>query len=251
MQILQWRDILENNNRLYFETPGTGISVGSFDGLHLGHRKLICELVEGCRKQNLVPGVLTFNRPLPSLKKNGNYPGDVSSLSQRLKLLESCGVEFVILSDFSENLSSLKGQDFFSILKNKINLKFIAEGVDFRCGYKGATTFVDIKKWADENSVGTVFVEPVFYNTGSGEERISSSYIRKLIQAGELDKVNYLLSRNYQLDLSVPSEITQILPPVGEYKVVTEKNTHEILKIDSEGIHVHSDAFFFDFCDIK
>ena len=46
MQILQWRDILENNNRLYFETPGTGISVGSFDGLHLGHLALFEEALK-------------------------------------------------------------------------------------------------------------------------------------------------------------------------------------------------------------
>lgn len=228
MNVYKWEQL--QNSELSFD-KGTGISIGSFDGLHLGHRMLLGELVKNCSKQNLIPGVLSFTRPLPSIKHHGDYKGDISTLKQRLNLFEKLGIEFVILVDFTEEFSKLSGKDFLDILKNKCSLKLLAEGIDFRCGYKGATDTQAIKYWAQENSIETVFVEPVYYRPGTDEEeRISSSYIRNMILKGFFTTVEQMLSRPYEIDISdLPftqcknrkdmecdvSNINQVLPPSG------------------------------------
>ena len=131
MKILTWNDILfvlnTGDKNKYFEN-GTGISVGSFD-------------------ENLLSGVVTFKRPLPGIKHFGDYQGDISTLDQRIKLFENIGIDFVIVVDFDDAFASIHGADFLDILINVCNLQLLAEGVDFRCGYKGATDVQAIKYW--------------------------------------------------------------------------------------------------------
>ncbi len=249
MIIYNWNDI-----KALYETPnefalGTGISVGSFDGLHQGHRTIMKKLVQYSEENNLVPGVITFTRPLPFYKHSSNYPGDISTLEQRLKLFEQAGIKFVILVDFTEDFAKLSGVEFLDLVKNIFNLKFICEGVDFRCGYKGATDIQSISYWAEKNCVATTFVESVIYNPGTDEEeRISSSYIRQMIVKGFFSTVQELLTRPYALDLRNTSfkinnktlsvstkNLVQIIPPKGiyhlklEYKASTSDCRTEIL----------------------
>ena len=107
-------------------------------------------------------------------------------------------------------------------------MKFIAEGVDFRCGYKGATDITAIKYFADSKNIKYNFVEPVYYRQGTNEqERISSSYIRTMVLKRFLSTVQELLLRPYSLELKfetertvlLKSEIKQVLPPNGVYSV--------------------------------
>ncbi len=187
---------LDDFSQTDFFKQGTGISVGSFDGLHLGHRFLLNKLVEECGEGGLVPGVITFKRPLPALKHSDDYAGDISTLEERLKLLEQIGIKFAIVVDFNEDFASMKGVAFLDILVQKLNMKLLAEGIDFRCGFKGATDTQAIKYWAVQSGVKTVFVDPVYYTQADGSvERVSSSYIRHLIQKGYMTTVHELLGR--------------------------------------------------------
>lgn len=230
MKILNWEQL--DDNKEFFSLP-SGISAGSFDGIHQGHRELLKTLVENCRKNNYVPGVLTFTRPLPSIKHSDDYKGDISTLNQRLKIFEELGIEFVIIVDFKEAFSSLSGKQFLDILKNKCRMKLLAEGIDFRCGYKGATDASAIRYWAAQNEVTAVFVEPVYFKPGTEEEeRVSSSFIRSMILKGFCATASEMLERPYQLDFSsltphplpntphaeLPlSQLHQVLPPAGIY----------------------------------
>ena len=224
-----WNDIINSNSRELFP-QATGISVGSFDGLHLGHRELLNALVDGCRKKGLKSGVITFLRPLPSIKHSGDYKGDVSTLNQRLKLFESLGIDFAVLVDFNEAFAGIAGADFLNILLKSCNMKLLAEGIDFRCGYKGATDAQAIKYWAGQNNVECIFVDPVYYREGTDEdERVSSSYIRQMIQKGFFATVEELLARPYELDLT--GEAVQVLPRDGLYRTESEKNEYIRLEI--------------------
>jgi len=221
---------------------GSGISIGSFDGIHNGHRKIIKTLVDFCNEQSVLPGVVTFKRPLPLYKHSEDYAGDISTLQQRLDIFESLGVKFVIILDFAE-ISNISGTDFLTIIKNVCNMRFISEGIDFRCGYKGATDTTAIRYWAEKNGVETFFVDPVLYKPGTDEEeRISSSYIRKMISKGFFTTVEELLARKYELDFDSNAfdaiyieendknliierkYINQILPPAGIYRVHNSEN---------------------------
>lgn len=245
MKIFTWNDILKSldtgSNDSFFKER-CGISVGSFDGLHLGHRKLLSTLIEDCNKNHLKKGVVSFSRPLPSLKHSKDYSGDISSLSQRINLFEKIGIDFVIIVDFDESFSSMLGADFLNILINVCNMSLIAEGIDFRCGYKGATDTQAIKYFAEKNKINTLFVDPVIFREGTDEqERISSSFIRQMIQKGFFSTVNELLERPYEIDLSV-KKITQVLPPDGVYHCKDENENDVRVEIKNQKIFIKQDV---------
>ena len=229
IQTFSWNDIINSKGKELFP-QGSGISVGSFDGLHLGHRELLKALVDGCKKSGLKAGIITFLRPLPSIKHSGDYKGDVSTLNQRLKLFESLGIDFAVLVNFNEAFAEIAGADFLNMLLESCNMKLLAEGIDFRCGYKGATDAQAIKYWAGQNKVECIFVDPVYYREGTDEdERVSSSYIRQMIQKGFFATVEELLARPYELDLT--GEAVQVLPRDGLYRTESDKGDYVRLEI--------------------
>lgn len=251
MKTFSWHDILSFLNTGVedpFFNQGTGISVGSFDGLHIGHRQLLNILVENCRKKNLKSGVVTFKRPLPSIKHSDDYKGDITTLQQRLKLFEALGIDFVIVVDFDDEFSSMLGSDFLNILVNACNMNFFAEGVDFKCGYKGATDVQAIKYFAEKNNIETIFLDPVYYMEGTDEEeRVSSSYIRSMILKGFFATCNDLIKRCYTIELPeqayVPGEnvvlrskITQVIPPAGVYHCISSDDVQIRIEITDEKI---------------
>lgn len=233
MKLFTWNDILSILNGdtadEFLGGAKTGISVGSFDGLHKGHKLLIEKLKTASREKGLKSGVVSFSRPLPGIKHSSDYMGDLSTLSQRIALFEKIGLDFVIVVDFDDSFASMMGADFLNILLNVCNMEVLAEGIDFRCGYKGATDAQAIRYWANKNGVETVFMDPVYFREGTEEEeRISSSYIRTMIQKGFFTTANELLERPYELDIATlrragSEKFTQLLPPDGLYRTENEK----------------------------
>lgn len=244
MKVISWNEIINApQNYKQFFSKGTGISVGSFDGIHLGHQKLLNSLVLNCKKNNYISGIITFYRPLPSIKHSEDYKGDITTLKQRLDIFEQFSIDFVIFVDFTESFAALSGTQFLELLITTCNLKLLAEGIDFRCGYKGATDTQAIRYWANKNNIQTIFEDSVFFNEGTEEEeRVSSSFIREMILKGFFTTVNQLLKRNYSIDLSDvfvtendnnrnnqiykidKSHILQVIPPNCVYHCKNENN---------------------------
>ena len=238
MKLYTWNDILSILNGdsagEFLDGAKTGISTGSFDGLHKGHRKLLSELTSACREKGLKAGLVTFSRPLPGIKHSGDYLGDLTTLNQRLSLFESLGIDFVIIVDFDDSFASMMGADYLNILLNVCNMQLIAEGIDFRCGFKGATDAQAIRYWAEQNKVESLFVDPVYFHEGSDEEeRISSSYIRTMLSKGFFTTARELLERPYELDIASlrrDSQTIQLLPPDGLYRTENEKG--ELVRLE-------------------
>ena len=247
MNVYKWEE-LDSFNTSYFFNCGTAISIGSFDGLHLGHRFLLNTLVTEADKRKLCKGLITFLRPLPAIKHSNDYTGDISTLRQRLALFEQLGIDFVFVVDFNDDFASLKGAQFLSILEKKCNMKFLAEGIDFRCGYKGATDTQAIKYWARENNVECAFVDPVYYTEADGtQERVSSSYIRRMIMKGFFNSASELLARPYELDFVTIRECgqcNQVLPPDGLYHPQTDLPELISLEIKDKKIGAVPDCSF-------
>lgn len=239
MEVFNWNEILENPqsfNRL--SDKGVGISIGSFDGIHPGHKKLLSTLQEQSSLAGLYSGVITFTRPLPSLKKSSEYPGDLTTMEQRLEMFSKLKLDFVIEVNFDEEFARRTGIEFFQLLVQVLNLRLIAEGVDFRCGYKGATDVSAIESWAKENDIKTFFVEPVYYSGNETEKiRISSSYIRDLIKKGQINIANQLLFQSYVIDAS-DNAITQVLPPSGSYNCKNERGQNIKVQIKDGEISI-------------
>ena len=235
MKIYTWNDILAILNGDSNENfPKTGISTGCFDGLHKGHRKLLSALIDACRAKGLSAGVVTFMRPLPGIKHSNDYKGDLTTLNQRLNLFEQLGIDFAIIVDFDDSFASMMGADYLNILLNVCNMELLAEGIDFRCGFKGATDAQAIRYWAEKNNVETVFVDPVYFKEGTDEEeRISSSYIRTMLSRGFFTTACELLERPYEIDIAAlrrDPQSAQLLPPDGLYRTENEKG--ELVRLE-------------------
>ena len=235
MQVFSWND----SDFPQLSGKQTAVTIGSFDGLHKGHRMLVDTLTRLCAEKNYHSVVITFTRPLPAIKHAGDYAGDICSLSQRLALFDSLGISTVILVDFNDEFAAASGADFLSSLVQRINMKCLVEGFDFHCGYKGKTQRRDIEAWAETAQVETYFVPPVYYETDDGKTaRVSSSFIRHMVLDGNFAAAAELLQRPYELDIagirraiSTNSVFTQLLPPDGSYRTITENGNTVLITI--------------------
>lgn len=228
MKIFSWKELV-NSNKSYFE-EGSALTIGSFDGPHKGHESLFVSVLKEAAAGGYVPGIVTFTQALPGLKHPENYPGDIATLQQRISEYERRGFEFALVIDFDEAFCRIEGGTFFRILMEKLNLKCIVEGVDFRCGYGGDFNMEKITAFGLENGLQTVFLNLV----QAEGERISSSIIRKLVMKGDFSVADRLLERDFALQVSGIDEIdqkkfflsfnrsrlTQVSPLSGEYSAV-------------------------------
>lgn len=241
MKIFCWEEIynlfscsfeeIKNSTDSFF-LDGTAISVGCFDGPHLGHKFLFSSVLKYSKDNHLKSGLVTFLRPLQSLKFKNEYLGDIATLNQRLSEYEKLGFDFVVVIDFSSDFSKMEGTYFLSILTKVCNMKFLAEGKDFRCGYKGSCSMENILEFAKENNIVAHFPDLVFFD----KKRISSSDVRKHIYNADFDLVQKFLERSYELDVTDVKmeikentfsfnreDIKQVLPKLGMYDVFVNK----------------------------
>ncbi len=231
MRIFSWEQIVNGKFDKLFKNKGISLTIGSFDGSHLGHRSLF-DAVISRREKGLVPGVLTFTRSLRGYKNPGTYEGDVVSLSQKIENLALYGFKFAIVVDFSSEFAKIEGHDFLSVLSENCGLKYLAEGSDFHCGYKGSTGMEDIKKIASELDFEVDTIASVIFEG----ERVSSSRIRKCVLEKQFDQVQKMLLKPFELDctgfnwefsqssskkvISAQKKGEQLLPPDGTYKTL-------------------------------
>ena len=227
MKIYSWEQVVSGKFNADFKKAGIALTIGSFDGSHLGHRALF-ESVLSQREKGLVPGVLTFTRSLRGYKNPKTYEGDVVSLSQKLENLSLHGFEFAVVVDFSSEFGRIKGRDFLSILANDCGLKYLAEGTDFHCGYKGSTGMEEIKGIASDLGFTVTTVDSVIY----GGEKVSSSRIRKCVLEKQFAQAQKMLLKPFELDCTgfhwhkegdkiifAQKKGAQLLPPNGTYAV--------------------------------
>lgn len=187
MKIISWEEIL--NGKTFFADSGSALTVGSFDGPHKGHYEIFKKVLAYSKEKGTTPVIVTFTRSLTGIKHADDYMGDISSLHKRLLIFEALGFKYCLLIDFSDDFAKLKGDEFFAILKNQLNMRYVCEGEDFSCGNKGSFNAELIKAWAEKNNVNPEFIELVKYNG----KRISSSDIRTLLCEHQNKKAESLL----------------------------------------------------------
>lgn len=169
----------------------TAVALGLFDGVHLGHKKVIDNVIKSKYKS----AVLTFTTKKIRPKKKIEQK-DILTINQRLQKFEELGVDYVYIPDF-EQIKTLSPQDFIKfILKDIINAKEIFCGEDFRFG-KDAEGDVNLLKDICKSIGIDVFVVLKEYKK---DKVISSTRIRKLIENGQIDLVNDLLGYEYYID---------------------------------------------------
>ena len=173
------------------------ILIGNFDGVHSGHQKLFKLAISYKKKFKLNIGVLTFE-PMPKIFFNKNIKNfRISSINQKNKILKSLGVDFVITKNFDKKFSKIKSSFFIKeILSKKLEAKYIFVSNNFRFGNKREGDVSQLIKDEINYDYKIVKPQPLILN----QKVISSTYIRSLLEKGNLKRTNKLLRRNWSIE---------------------------------------------------
>lgn len=170
----------------------TALTIGNFDGLHLGHQALLAKLVEVARAQKLKAAVMTFEPHPREYFSPQNAPARLSSLREKLEYFEQAGVDDVYICRFNQIFSAITAEDFMrKILRESLNATTILVGGDFCFGAKRQGT---VQSFIDD---GFDLID--FAPVQVGEERVSSTLVRNALAAGELIQAQALLGRAYSI----------------------------------------------------
>ena len=174
----------------------TMLTVGVFDGVHLGHQHLLNELKSKAAEKNLTSGVVTFKRhPLETITPDRPVTY-LTSLDERLHLLKSEGIDIVVPLTFDADLANLNAKEFVLLLQEHLKMKDLFIGPDFTFG-KGkegnAARLTDLGKELD-------FTVDVASPLQSDRQVVSSTSIRQALSNGDMEKATRLLGRHFSLN---------------------------------------------------
>ncbi|MAV81988.1 MAG: hypothetical protein CMI90_00810 [Pelagibacteraceae bacterium] len=178
-------------------TKPLGLTIGNFDGVHLGHQQILKRLKIFSKKRNLFTGLLSFNpHPISYFKKDKGFL--IDSSDTKLDLLNKIGLDFFISIKFDKNFSNYSYEDFEQkVLLKCINLKLLFSGLDFRYGKNRKGDINSLKKFSKKNNIDLLTFDD-FLEVNSSN-KISSSMIRNLIKEGNVLRANILLGRPFEV----------------------------------------------------
>ena len=172
------------------------IAIGNFDGIHLGHQKVINDAKKKAKKNRLPFGLMTFE-PVPVMffnKKIKNHR--INSLEQKKDQLKKLKLNFLIVIKFNKKFSSLSPEEFIKkIIHKKTNCRFLYVSKNFKFGFKRKGNIETLKKYEKQYNFKNVIVKPF----KAKKKTISSTFIRKKIRKGHIEEVNKLLNRNWSI----------------------------------------------------
>jgi riboflavin kinase/FMN adenylyltransferase len=170
----------------------SAVTIGKFDGVHLGHRGVIAQLTSLAAARDLEPTVVTFDRHPMALLRPEVCPESLVSNAQRADLLAATDVAATLVLEFTRELSELEPAEFVGrILQNALGARLVLVGADFRFGHRGAGTIDTLRDLATEHDFEVALLDDVRIDGA----RVSSTKIREHLSAGEVRAAATLLGR--------------------------------------------------------
>ncbi|MDC9721639.1 MAG: bifunctional riboflavin kinase/FAD synthetase [Urechidicola sp.] len=255
----------------FFSKKKTIITIGTFDGVHIGHQKIIAQLLEASKKQNEVSVILTFfPHPRMVLQKDHEVKM-INTLNEKSKLLENLGLDELIIHPFDKDFSRLTAFEFVrNVLVNQLNISKLIIGYDHHFGKNREGNFEQLQEY------GTMFdfeLEEIPAQN-LNNVTISSTKIRKALLNGDIEKANNYLGYHFMLTgvvvkgkslgtkIGFPTaninieESYKLIPKPGAYVIKATIDTvryNGMLNIGNrptvEGKHQTIEVHFFDFND--
>ena len=177
------------------------ITLGFFDGVHIGHAALLNKAKERAAQLKAEPSVLSFDIHPDNLVFGGEVPL-INSAIGRQELIRRCfGIENVVFMHFSAHVMRMPWRAFIDSITDELNICHIVIGHDFSCGYKGEGKAELIQTYCAEKGLGCDIIPPVILDG----RVVSSTYIRQLILAGEMEEANRFLGHPHTLSDTVHS----------------------------------------------
>ncbi|MBR1524814.1 MAG: bifunctional riboflavin kinase/FAD synthetase [Lachnospiraceae bacterium] len=212
----------------------TAVAIGKFDGMHLGHRKLL-EEISSHREKRLHSLVFTFESPVMDFF-TGEKSRVLTTNDEKLRLFEEAGVEFVYIMPVNKDTVSYEPEAFVKdMLVTRLHASLIAAGADLSFGDKGAGNMALIKRLSSEHGgepcYRAVEIDKVMY----GDQEISSTLVRDAVASGDMERAGAMLGRPYSIygrvehgrmlgrtiDMPtanlIPDE-DKLMPPYGVYR---------------------------------
>ncbi len=185
-----------NNLKIKKKHKGSVIAIGNFDGIHLGHQKVIKEAKRKAKKNKLSFGLITFE-PMPVVFFNSKIKNHrINSLEQKMTQLKYMNLDFIIIIKFNKLFSKLTAEKFIeNIIYKRTKSKFIYVSRNFKFGNKRKGNIFTLKKFEKDFGYKTIITSPF----KKYKKTISSTLIRKKISSGKIKDANKLLNREWSV----------------------------------------------------
>jgi riboflavin kinase / FMN adenylyltransferase len=198
------------------------IAIGYFDSIHLGHQKILSELINQSKKLNKLNYVLTYKN-LPKKNKSNRK---ILELDVKLNLIKEIGIENVILCEYNDNFSSLTPDIFVNLIKSNFNIDHYVIGKDFGFG-KNKEGNADTLK---NNNFDVTIVDPYCIDS----QKVSTSIIKDAIIKGNIEFANNLMGRSFFIEGEV-KKCKQIGRTIG---FPTMNITNENIILPKDGTYI-------------
>jgi len=170
------------------------LALGSFDGVHIGHRALLEKSIQISRKKGLGSSALCFSPNPKRYFASENSPFlQIYSLEQNLQEVIALGVEAVFIKEFDEACSQMTAEAFLNFVFDKVKFEDLVVGFDFKFGKDRSGDHESLNRWCVKNSVALHIVKEKTQNA----QKISSTRIKKLLKAERVEEAAALLGRDH------------------------------------------------------
>ena len=171
------------------------VALGFFDGVHLGHQALLKKTVERARELDATPSVISFDLH-PDTLVHGTAVPLINSVAGRKDLIRRIGgIDDVIMIHFDERFMRTPWDEFLRVMKEELGAVHLVTGYDFSCGWKGLGTAERIRGWCAEHGLGCDTIDKILMD----DITVSSTYIRQLVAAGDMERAALYLGHPHTL----------------------------------------------------
>ncbi len=172
------------------------LTIGNFDGVHLGHKTMLKRLVEVARSKHLVATVMTFEPQPQEFFAPDQAPARLASLREKLELLDAHGVDTVFVCRFDYRMAQISADDFVGrIVHRALGTKWLLVGDDFRFGARRSGNFDLLMSLAPRYGYEVEATRSILHEG----TRVSSTAVRARLEAGDLDGAAALLGRRFSI----------------------------------------------------
>ena len=176
----------------------TLLTIGTFDGVHIGHKYLIAQLRAYAKSQNLDSGVITFKQNPKIVVNPQSRIMPLTSITHKIDLLKQEGVDYVIALSFTPEVAELNAREFVSLLKRYLKMRGLVVGYDFTLGKNKEGNYEELRKLGEEMDFDVIKA----YCRRMRGEIVSSTAIRKALVHGDSGTALGMLGWSKEKDIA-------------------------------------------------
>ena len=176
-------------------SKSTIATIGTFDGIHIGHQKILNSLARFAKENNLKSVVITFDPHPRKIINKKNSIELINTIEEKKEKLKTLGVDYLIVQKFDQKFSETEANKFVEILKNNINIEKLIVGYDHKFGKNRTADINDLKKYGKELNFEVIEIDALEIK----EVNVSSTKIRTAIKDGNIQIANSYLGYNFFL----------------------------------------------------